>query len=233
MKYDRNIPKHLIFAAMLLAPFACVALVFHWANSMIDGRDFQISSRTEILSRLQTGIKMAHEANEPVSTATLAQWSTDFLVGNQDSVIVAELQNRLRALALANNVELNSSNILPPRPSGKLNYIGLRAIMRGQLHDIQKIMHAIEAPAPLLFVERLVIRVDTWPIKSADPTIDGAAAIIAEIDMFGAKQPESLAASALSTSVSEKPASLPSGGPQATAALPVPMPLVAQRGGRR
>ena len=221
MMTDMSNKRHrTVQAALLLAlgaaPVAIAAAVWFPVRAMIAERESLLKTETETLARLRSVIAQSRRVTDPGGAATDQALTADFLSGGQDAVIVAELQSRLRRLAMANSVELNSANTLPSRTIDQLTYLGLRASLRGQLPDIQRILHAIETGAPLLFIERLALRVDTWPIKSADPAQDGAAALVAEFDVFGAKLPADVAAK---STAGTEPATAP-----ATAPAPIVLP---------
>lgn len=216
----------------LLAPIGLALAIYMSVQGMMRDADDTLQTRRETLARLQAAVDQGRRILDAPGSDSVSAFSADFLSGAQDSVVVAELQNRLRATAINNRVELNSANTLPARAVGTLSYLGLRIIMRGQVADIQQVLHSIETSAPLLFVERVTMRVDNWPIKSADPAVDGAPALIVELDVFGVKSPSTATGNA---------ATPPQGGAPSTAAaataaqtaLPVPASVRAMAGGRR
>jgi hypothetical protein len=204
-----DVPIRAIAAAVLALaiPAAFVTFVLLPARTLLVDRSSELERQLERTARLQGIAELGRQAIDGARTEDSSKLIADFLTGNQDSIIVAELQSRLRALALASNVELNSANALPARTLDGLTYLGLRAVLRGQLEDIQRVLHSTEAGTPLLFVQRANLRVDTWPIKSADPSLDGAPAIVAELDIYGAKLPLGLTSAAeAATSTSVMPA---------------------------
>ncbi len=179
-------------AARVVLAVAAIAIAggaWTFARAGIADLEASLAGRLEQTARLRSAAEQSRQILAATPNGQEATLAGDFLSGSQDSIIVAELQQRLRALAIANNVEFNSANALPVRDGGNISYLGLRVQVRGQLRDIQSVLHAAEAGSPLLFVERLAMRVDTWPIKSADPNLDGAPAMVAEIDLVGARQP--------------------------------------------
>lgn len=142
------------------------------------------------VARLRTAIDAGNLQKASGSAAVSTGATAAYLSGPQAPVILAGLQSQLRTLALKRGVELNSTNNLPARNEQKLEYLGLRATFRGQLQEIQALLHEIESATPFLFVERAILRVDNWPLKSADPARNGAPAIIAELDIWGARLPD-------------------------------------------
>jgi hypothetical protein len=97
----------------------------------------------------------------------------DFLSGDNEAVIVAELQRQLGAIVASNECELTIAQALPVKPQSSHDIVGLRLQVRGALDKVQNILHSIEAARPFLFIERAVFQ--------ADPaaTIAGASGIAA------------------------------------------------------
>ena len=184
--HDRLRANATLFLALLL-PAALVTGVYLSVTGLLADADRTLSSRIETLARLRNNIDAGQRAlNSPV-TDPLVEFAGDFLSGSQESIVVAELQNRLRGLAIGNKVELNSAHALPSRSIGAVSYLGLRMVLRGRVPDIQRVLHTIETGVPLLFVERIGMRIDTWPMKSTEPAVDGAPALVVEMDIFGAR----------------------------------------------
>ena len=157
------------------------------AYGMLADRQAQLESLTENLARLKAITELGQQASTASRSEDAAALARDFLVGSQDSIITADLQNRIRALTAANGVEFNSSSTQPPRTIDGITYLGLRVLVRGQVRDLQRVLHTVESESPLLFVSRINMRVDAWPMRSNDPNVNGAPALIAEIDLYGAR----------------------------------------------
>lgn len=166
-----------------------------FARVSIAEAEASLTNRRATIARLQAAAEESRAVLAAPQADRTAALAGDFLAGAQDPIIVAELQNRVRTLALASQVEFNSANALPPRTAEGIGYLGLRVQLRGQLRDIQAVLHAIETGTPLLFVERAALRVDSWPMKSSDAARDGRPALIADVDVFGARLPSSPPAS--------------------------------------
>lgn len=114
--------------------------------------------------------------------------AVDFLDGTDDPVIIADVQTRLRAIVVGQNAELSSFRTLPGKRFDQQDYIGLRLLIRGSMGGIHAIVHAIENSTPILFIERLQLRLEDRRGGGDDASGD-AAPMIAEIDVFGARWP--------------------------------------------
>lgn len=174
-------------------PIAAASTMHLATYSLFAVREHEINSRLEARANLQSLVKRAEKI--PNATETDKEFSSDFLSGSQDPIIIAELQNNLRKQALKLQIQLDSASPLPAKTKGTNAYIGVRVVLRGQISEIQQWLHEIETASPLLFVERASFRIDTWPIKSDNQLRDGAAALVAELDVYGAKLPTATAGS--------------------------------------
>lgn len=203
--------------ALVALPVLLAAALIIPIRNMITTRETLLITQLATLARLKAGYAQAQTSGLTVLPGVETSLVADYLSGTQDAVIVADLQSRLRTLAMSRSVELNSANTLPQRTVKGITYIGLRIIVRGQLSDLQHVLYGIESSKPLLFVEKFNLRVDTWPMRSAETAIDGAPALISEIDIYGAKIPISGPAQQLATAAAMSPApSDTTGSPSAT-----------------
>jgi hypothetical protein len=150
-----------------------------------------LNSNRETLARLSRTIAIGQSAIS-ASNQSASPFTADFLSGANESLVVAGLQSRLRDLAIQNMVDLNSSNNLPSRSEGGVTYLGLHIVLRGEIKDVQRVLHVIETGKPLLFVSRAIMRMDSWPIASNVPERNGQPALVAELDVFGAMSPDGL-----------------------------------------
>ncbi len=207
----------MILIATAVLPVLVLGFLAVEARSWIDDLETRLQDRHDVLARLAAMKESARSGAQPAQPAMRQALSGDFLPGEQDSIVAAELQNRLRSIALAHGVEMNSANTLPLRKLGSQAFVGLRVSFRGQLGDIQQIAHAIETEKPFLFIERYLMRVDSWPMRSDDPEKDGQPAMVADIDIYGAKS------QARGESGKPVPVPAPAAGPAPVGVSPVPM----------
>jgi hypothetical protein len=189
------IRSHWFAPLAVLAALIILAAGYWPALGMIGDLQARIVSQRETLARLNSEIAV-RQAGIGSSDGRVSPFTADFFTGGSESLVVAGLQNRLRDLAIARNVDLNSANNLPSRTEGGVTYLGLHLILRGEIKDIQQVLHVIETGRPLLFVSRASLRLDSWPITSNDPARNGQPALVAELDVFGAMLPTSIASAA-------------------------------------
>lgn len=119
-------------------------------------------------------------------------FANDYLESDQDSIASADLQSRLRALALGQQVELASLTPLPVRTRGETSLTGVRLAFRAPLAPLQALLHAVEAQAnPLLFIDRLVIRAEDSTLRESSGS-EPNAVLTVELDVSAPKRPRVL-----------------------------------------
>lgn len=198
----------------ILAALLMLAGGYWPALGMIGDLQARIATQRETLARLNREI-LIRQAGIGSPDGRASPFTADFLAGGSESLVVAGLQNRLRELAIAHNVDLNSANNLPLRTESGVTYLGLHLIIRGEIKDIQQVLHVIETGRPLLFVSRAGLRLDSWPITSNDPARNGQPALVAELDVFGAMLPTAAASAS-----PEAGTDFPGGSPASPPATP-------------
>jgi general secretion pathway protein M len=144
-------------------------------------RDIQIAEQRTMLTRFRT-----LAAQEPAVEAAGKQVLTEtgeYLGGNNEGVINADLQTRLKGMVEPAGARLRSVRTLPPQTAEQVRYIGSRIEIYGPLPAIHRAVAAIEASKPYLFVRGVVI-------KPAPPAgrhdIPQEPVIEAQLDVFGA-----------------------------------------------
>ena len=163
----------------------------------------EIDVKSAVLERMTASITAARDLLR--APATDGQFAADFLGEGAEPVIVAELQNKLRTEAQSMAVEWSTSSNLPSKPQNGLTFVGFRVVLRGQIGDVQRLIHRIETSQPLLFVERLSLRPDARPMVGRDPSLSHIPPLLAELDIYGARLPN--------PSTSGEPTTLPKGRP--------------------
>ncbi|HUB96168.1 MAG TPA: type II secretion system protein GspM [Stellaceae bacterium] len=82
-----------------------------------------------------------------------------FLAGGNETLIGAELQNRIKTVVEAARGELRSTQVLPPRDEDGFRQIAVRAEMTGDLASVQAILYRLETASPTLFLDNIDLRV--------------------------------------------------------------------------
>ena len=106
----------------------------------------------------RAGSDRAQRQAELAALAQHASAADGFLQGANDTLVAAQIQNRLKALADATHAELRSTQVLPAQDEGALRRISVRGQFATNTAGALQIFHALEAQYPLLFIDNLDIR---------------------------------------------------------------------------
>ena len=185
----RQVSALLAVTATLAIPalvlFAVYRPISKWSASMSDDlRDEEVR-----LVKLQSIANLHASSSIPDQAQWEANFRQDFLKGDSDSIVLADIQTQLRAIIVGNSCELISASALPRRETGGLETVGLKLQMRGQLGNVHQVLHTIEAGTPLLFIERADLRVDEYRGAVQDNPDAAVPNLYAEIDVYGVKWP--------------------------------------------
>ena len=83
---------------------------------------------------------------------------TGALPGKSESLVGAELQNRLKKIVEQHNGNLRSVQILPGKQEGDFRKITVRARITGTIEGIRNVLYLLESPPPMLMIESLDFR---------------------------------------------------------------------------
>jgi general secretion pathway protein M len=107
-----------------------------------------------------------------------------FLQGANDNLVAATMQSRIKSEAEAARGELRSTQILPAVDEGKLHRIAIRAQMTVTLEAAQKVFYGIEASAPYLFLDNVVMNARA-SIRRGGQEPDDNPLIDVQFDVYG------------------------------------------------
>ncbi len=103
----------------------------------------RMAASREPIQRLIAGIQQDRNA------------AAQYLPQSAPSLAAAELQQRVKTVVEAAGGTLRSTQALPPAEEGNAVKVTVSAAMTGDTESLQKILHALEAQTPLLFVDNL------------------------------------------------------------------------------
>ena len=89
---------------------------------------------------------------------TLERASTGFLKGNNEALVGAELQNRLKGVVESSGGKLTSVQVLPGKDENGFRRITIRARLTGTVEALRKVLHAVESAPPVLLVDNVDVR---------------------------------------------------------------------------
>lgn len=107
-----------------------------------------------------------------------------FLQGPSDTLIAAQIQNRIKSLADAARVDLRSSQVLPGADDGKLKRIAVREQLTGTIGGILAVFHGLEATgSPSLFLDNISMRTRLVAVRANAPATEEI--IEVQFDVYG------------------------------------------------
>lgn len=96
------------------------------------------------------------------------------LEGANESIVAAQLQNRVKNIVEAAKGELKSAQILPGRDEGKFRRVTLRGQVQLGIPALQRVLYELEAATPYLFIEAVDVKARPLPRARAaqEPLLD-------------------------------------------------------------
>lgn len=115
-------------------------------------------------SRIARFAAVAASAEEVEAAAGVAEsrqaQSGIFIQGTSDAQAAAALQGRINSVVRSAGGDLRSVQSLPPESSAVdgVSRIGVQLQYIGTIHDLRRLLYALETGTPLLFIEKLEMR---------------------------------------------------------------------------
>jgi len=164
------------------------ALYFGVVQPLVDN---YLADRQKIAQLKDAVARYRRAAEElPARQAELAALARDpasaagFLQGTNDTLMAAQIQNRIKSLSDAAKVDLRTSQVLPSAEEGKLKRIAVREQLTGTIGGILAVFHGLEsAAAPSLFLDNLSMR--TRPVATRPNAPAADAVIDVQFDVYG------------------------------------------------
>lgn len=107
-----------------------------------------------------------------------------FLQGANDTLVAAQIQNRIKALADATKGELRSTQVLPSQDEGKLRRITVRGQMSTTLSGALRVFHGLESASPLLFLDNVDMRARPAQLRDRSAAVN-TDVIDLQFDVYG------------------------------------------------
>lgn len=80
-----------------------------------------------------------------------------YLQGDNETLVSAQLQSRIRNVAQASGGKLTSTQVLAGTDEAGFRRIGVRVTMTADIPDLQKMLHKLESDRPYLFLDNVDI----------------------------------------------------------------------------
>jgi general secretion pathway protein M len=106
----------------------------------------------------------------------------EFLAGDNDLVVQANLQTTVTGIAQASDIRIRSARKLSERERAPFKLTGLGVNLTADVDSLQRFLHAIETTRPYLFVEAANIA----PLGGANPPPGARPMLEVRLDIFAA-----------------------------------------------
>ena len=160
--------------ALAVAILVAIVAVIYFAlvQPLIDtyaADNVAIAQQQEVLLRYQRAAQELPVRQKELAALKQDQAKADgFLEGSSDTLIAAQIQNRVKTLANAAKTELKSSQVLPAAPDGKLKRIAIRGQISATTAGLLTIFHDLEAQSPSLFLDNVTLQARPLTLRDRD-----------------------------------------------------------------
>lgn len=176
--------------ALAIAILVAIVAVLYYAvaqpliDTSADDRA-TIAERQDALRRYQHAAQELPLRQRALTTLRQQQTNADgFLEGTSDTLIAAQIQNRVKTLANTARAELKSSQVLPAEADGKLKRIAIRNQISADTAGLLTIFHDLEAQSPSLFLDNVTLQVRPIALRDRDNPGNGDT-IDMQFDVYG------------------------------------------------
>jgi len=145
-----------------------------------------VETAARTAGRLKAALQASEHRQPPTTDRDRDSLRRHFLRSGEDNLVLADLQTRLRSLATDKHSELLSARTLPSRSDNDLDHVGLALQVRGELKNIQEILHAIEFGSPYLSIRKATLRLDDRRAGIRD-AVSQKPRLLADLEVYGAK----------------------------------------------
>jgi len=177
--------------ALAVLIVALAGLYFGIIAPLADGYSATRDSIAQLEDSLQRYQRAANElAPRQAELAALKQRQPaqeGFLQGSNDTLVAAQIQNRIKSLADAAHSELRSTQVLAAQDEGKLKRITVRSQMSATIVGVQRVIYGLESAMPMLFLDNVDLR--ARPADPRDRSGATADTIDVQFDVYGYTKP--------------------------------------------
>jgi general secretion pathway protein M len=164
-----------IFAMALLWIVLPIMHRFQDLAQAIEDQQQQLAQYTAMASQ-QTSVRPLEQRRQ--SELALGE----FLAGENDLVVQANLQTTVTGIAQANEVRIRSARRLPERERAPFKLSGLGINLTTDIENLQRFLYAIETTRPYLFIEAA----NFAPLGGANPAPGARPMLEVRLDIFAA-----------------------------------------------
>lgn len=184
-----RIGREALFAATLLAIVALCwfSIVRPWLNWR-EETSVEISEIVERIARFASVVSQGEGGGDRVRAEIEERFGPEFLRGESDAIILADLQSLIGEIVTRHGCELALSRQLPTRTEDGRTSLGLHLQIRGDVRRMFGVLHSLETGKPFLQIENASLRLMDGAAIAAQEGAD-IIQIIAELDIYGTRWP--------------------------------------------
>jgi hypothetical protein len=173
-------------AANLAIAAALILLVVQPIRQAIEAGDDALAERRATLARQESIASQAVAVENFAKQTSDDNARADFVPGENDVLVEANLQARLKAAAEEARVSVRSLQMLPSKNIRGLTLVGARLEVTGPLDAVHALARGLETDTPLLTIVETDLRSQSqfWAA-----TLDRPSDIEGQFDVFGAAAP--------------------------------------------
>lgn len=117
-----------------------------------------IAQQQELLQRYQRLAANAKDLSEQLAVLRRRPVSGEgYLQGDNETLVSAQLQSRIRNVAQTSGGKLTSTQVLAGIDDNGFRRIGVRVTMTADITDLQRMLHTLEGDRPYLFLDNVDI----------------------------------------------------------------------------
>ena len=186
-----SVRRSLAVGLLIMVLGGCYTVLIAPLVSQYRANALDIERARLLLGRYDEISERAAQENPRPSASRSDDWREDFLQGQGDQVLLANLQKTLSHIVATSGAQFTSARMLAPQELDDLTLLGIRLEFTGGLDAIRKAIFAIEAGRPRMIIRSAKLR-PLRPVQaqsgSTQPPV-GASPISAQLDIFGAAWP--------------------------------------------
>lgn len=184
--------RRLLALALLIAVVAVpyLAIIRPVIAEFADNRDTLVEQARllERYGRLAAAGEGLSERIETLRQEPVAE--NAYLEGASEALVAAELQTRVKSAVQSNGGTLNSTQILDPASEAGFRRLTVRVRMSASTDALPKVLHALVASQPFLFIDNVDINARTVRSRAGGGAGETESVeLIASFDLFGYMRP--------------------------------------------
>ena len=118
----------------------------------------RIAEQRDLLQRYQRAAASADQLSDRLAALRKRPVSGEgYLQGDNESLVAAQLQSRIRSVVQESGSKLTSTQVLAGIDEAGFRRIGVRVTMSADISDLQKVLHSLESDRPYLFLDNVDI----------------------------------------------------------------------------